>query len=397
MNELNLQKLMRLPDYEERIEVFVEALQSEINTDEEKWSKKGLYILKSLAENDANALLISLCGWTVDSIARKAMIIRDIDQTFHDSPVDAEMKVEWKDGCHKESKCWVNPQTHEVYDFDEDVFMHPENKMDVEISAVQIGIRPVAEYYTFNCVECKEDSADDIDLFWFRLKPSTKKKEGRNIERSFKSKHISEVKAGNYILFDGEMYKAKSDAYLTDTNLGKEWNFEAEGDDTPIYFYASEFPDAIVPVAKVEIVDFECVENLGDYAESMLYDSDTVVASMIYRHPLRDISLVLSVRGEVRVHFKGQTYTKPSDFPKELRELIIKHPGHWDAAAEASCSPVFVDCNNWFEFIYQESKPFSNKSYTDGITCGLNLEDMTAEQLQKEMIKLCEMIISEKN
>jgi len=52
-------------------------------------------------------------------------------------------------------------------------------------------------------------------------------------------KHISEIVEGDYLRINNTIIVATSDAYTTDTAIGKEWNFEC-GDE---YFYASEFMD----------------------------------------------------------------------------------------------------------------------------------------------------------
>ena len=63
-------------------------------------------------------------------------------------------------------------------------------------------------------------------------------------------KHISEVKTGDLILLDGDVYEATSDAYLFDSDIGKEWNVEVEGIGSHEYLYASFFVGGTVTVVE---------------------------------------------------------------------------------------------------------------------------------------------------
>ena len=53
--------------------------------------------------------------------------------------------------------------------------------------------------------------------------------------------HFSEIKEGHKVVFDDSVIVATSDAYMTKTDNGKEWNFES-GDD---YYYISDFDGAV--------------------------------------------------------------------------------------------------------------------------------------------------------
>lgn len=63
-------------------------------------------------------------------------------------------------------------------------------------------------------------------------------------------KHISEVKKGDILLVNETVLTAASDAYMTKTDGGKEWNFETTDDEVP-YVYASDV-EAYVCVLKDE-------------------------------------------------------------------------------------------------------------------------------------------------
>ena len=58
------------------------------------------------------------------------------------------------------------------------------------------------------------------------------------------TKHISEVKKGDNLIINGIVTAASSDAYMTKTDNGKEWNFESDGD----YYYAGDFENGIVDI-----------------------------------------------------------------------------------------------------------------------------------------------------
>lgn len=63
------------------------------------------------------------------------------------------------------------------------------------------------------------------------------------------SKHISEVVAGDRIIYDGQECTAEFNASMTKTGNGKEWNVECVGEDgEDIYLYASYFEEGFVHV-----------------------------------------------------------------------------------------------------------------------------------------------------
>ena len=68
-------------------------------------------------------------------------------------------------------------------------------------------------------------------------------------------KHISAIKKGDLILFNDCVYKAVSDAYMTDTDNGREWNVEVEGDGPETYLYASYFDNGMVIVLDKQSAD----------------------------------------------------------------------------------------------------------------------------------------------
>ena len=65
-------------------------------------------------------------------------------------------------------------------------------------------------------------------------------------------KHISEVVTGDVIEYSGELYTSTSSAYLTDTDIGKEWNVDVESESGESYLYASYFPNGMVFITVTE-------------------------------------------------------------------------------------------------------------------------------------------------
>lgn len=397
MSEFDIAEMLTAEDSSARAEAFVEALMSAINSDDEPWGKKGYYITKALLDNDANALLVALCGWSGESIAKKAMLIRDTDKMFHTDPVPAEMQVEWSDGHRSASPCKMNPVTHEVYDFAKAAF---ECEGECTVKQVYLMVESVDDVFEFICVQAENaDAVTSKSVFWYNPENYGRRTivDERYITHTV---HISEVKAGDIILYANATHEATTDAFQTKTEIGKEWNFEVDGSD---YIWASYLDGAMVEIVdKVERVictpegeeiKFTCDNGLAKYADSMLHDTNTIVASMSYDKGGIEVELDLMVRGEVHVRLRGEDYRKPSCFPKELRKMIEENPNEWDKKAQSY--DLIVLMNNWFEFIYTFKS--GGKQINDGIMSTYNLQTMTADELREEMVSLCRVIADEQN
>ena len=58
---------------EEFFENFCEVLMNEINSDDERYNKKGRHLLVSALNNENhNDFFVSVCGWTLESLIEKA-------------------------------------------------------------------------------------------------------------------------------------------------------------------------------------------------------------------------------------------------------------------------------------------------------------------------------------
>lgn len=68
---------------------------------------------------------------------------------------------------------------------------------------------------------------------------------------------------------------------------------------------------------------FNCTPNLSKYVDSMLFPSETVIASIsVTSDDGHKVVMDLMVRGDVDIEYKGDTYRDPVEFPDELKNLI---------------------------------------------------------------------------
>jgi hypothetical protein len=233
-------------DGEARMNAFIQAFITELNSDEIAWDKKGYQIAKAIQNNDVEGLFIALCGWSPRSIATKAMLVRDTEQEFHDDDfIDSEIIVEWSNGDTTEGECAVNPATHEVRDFNPAIMRH-------EWATIKtVGVAVGMDSELFECVPASA-ATEDPDAFWYAdpcVPVSGDIESANEQDNKWSAKHISEIQNGDIVRYGEELYLATSDAYLTATNIGKEWNFSVVGG-TEDYLYATSFEGAMVDVLR---------------------------------------------------------------------------------------------------------------------------------------------------
>ena len=137
----------------------------------------------------------------------------------------------------------------------------------------------------------------------------------------------------------------------------------------------------------MKIINFECDKNLSQYVDSMLFDSNTIIASMTCEINEHQINIDLMTRGYVNVEYKGDTYRYPSEFPQELKIKIKENPNWWDD------EDVYIDENNWFEYIYDDT--INGKTYSDGIVFEDDLSKYSVEQVKDDMVEVCKWIVNE--
>lgn len=267
-------------DAEARADMFMSTLLEEIANDEEPYQKKCRQLARALLEKDAEGVIIALCGWSTRSIAMKSLLIRDTAQEFHDDDfVNSTLIVKYVNGDTAEGECAVNPATHEVKDFNPELF---DNKYSA-VDSVSVELGNDGE-----CLLCypEDEVVFDEDAFWYAalsvVAPDNTevKKEG---DEKWVAKHISEIQNGDIVRYGEELYLATSDAYLTDTLIGKEWNFSVVGG-MEEYLYATNFEGAMVDVllpGKIEYL-FTANANWTPIQNSKFAPSANDFASMVY-------------------------------------------------------------------------------------------------------------------
>ena len=117
-------------------------------------------------------------------------------------------------------------------------------------------------------------------------------------------------------------------------------------------------------------MNFKVFQPMEEITDSMMLDSDTLICRLE-----KDGYLVeIETRGEVRVEFKGSIYTRPSEFPEELKDLIKRNPNIWGVGGD-----VFASDTNWFELFIYVGK---DRAYLTSVC--LDIEGETEEELREE-------------
>lgn len=138
----------------------------------------------------------------------------------------------------------------------------------------------------------------------------------------------------------------------------------------------------------MNIVSFNCEEDLSKYVDSMLFDNDTVIATIECEDNNQKVIIDLMVRGSVNVEYQGNTYKHPSDFPMDLKEKIKANPGWWDTEDD-----VYIDMNNWFEYIYNHT--IDDDTYSDGIMFEDDLSKYSIQMVKDAMVEVAKYIMEE--
>ena len=157
--------ILKSEDWEEKCDFFVSTFLKELESDDERYSKKGHYMLKAIKENNLEDFLIAVCGWSPESLLKKSYLIPDNNGTFLDQIIDATFISEWDDGeniC--ETGCKVNMRTHEVFDIKHCSAVHLEgfNELEAEyilIDDVQFNVYPKDQI--------DSDEGEFITSFWY--------------------------------------------------------------------------------------------------------------------------------------------------------------------------------------------------------------------------------------
>ena len=117
---------------------------------------------------------------------------------------------------------------------------------------------------------------------------------------------------------------------------------------------------------KAKSTTFECDNDLGQYTNSLLFDSNADIAYFeMTDENDNTVHLWLTVRGEKEVSLidedgnATETYRNASDYPEELINAIKNGENYED---------YYCDTNNWFEMLYGYSKAGEKETgnYVDG-------------------------------
>ena len=168
---INAMDYKRLDDEERRL-AFVESLLDAIETDRESLYKKGRDILHALETNNAEHLLIALCGWGANSLAKRARIIPDDALTFYGYDEEARLIVRWSNGKQSTSKCTINSVSFYVSEFRASVFKKYAETAEITEVVVQVQPEYTKEKNYFRCITKEDrDRTGDKLSYWYSLNP----------------------------------------------------------------------------------------------------------------------------------------------------------------------------------------------------------------------------------
>lgn len=67
---------------ENELESIIETVNNEINNDTEPYDDKAMCLLQAYIDNNVDAVLIALCGWSLESILTKSGLLEDTEGVF---------------------------------------------------------------------------------------------------------------------------------------------------------------------------------------------------------------------------------------------------------------------------------------------------------------------------
>ena len=156
-------------------------------------------------------------------------------------------------------------------------------------------------------------------------------------------------------------------------------------------------------MSELKLKNFRCNQDLSQYTSSLLFDSiDTKLADdcniILYddtdgsgdtiafgefEHEGERFNISLEIRGEIRISFDGNIYTSPLEYPEDLTSLIKAHPYDFDVCDEAAGHEIYIDNNNWFEYIFGP-----DGAMNDGYVYEQDLSKATADMIKEDMFKI---------
>ena len=114
-----ISQILNADNADEKCEHFAKSFFDSIETDDEPRSRCGRHMLKAILENSLDDFLIAVCGWSAESLMKKATILHDTDGMFHDKIEEATFISLWNgERDAVETGCKVNTETFEVFDIE---------------------------------------------------------------------------------------------------------------------------------------------------------------------------------------------------------------------------------------------------------------------------------------
>jgi hypothetical protein len=171
------QALINRPDEEQRREAFMMSLYDAIETDDEYFEKRALDVACALRSNNAQKLLVALCGWNSASIAKRAGIIPDDGYDFYKVDPGATILVHWSNGETSKAKCKVDVATNKLYGYTRRVFTAFQN--EATVTGVEVEVKPcfTKSKYIFNCITKEErNEKKDLVSYWYSPDPREDRK-----------------------------------------------------------------------------------------------------------------------------------------------------------------------------------------------------------------------------
>lgn len=121
---------------------------------------------------------------------------------------------------------------------------------------------------------------------------------------------------------------------------------------------------------------------LDKYVDSMLFNPKTEIAHSSFSYGTKTCDISLRVAGEVSIGYKGIIYSKPTDFPSELKKLIKNNDKWWHN------EDIYLDINNYFEYVCKDGKRKECTTLED------DLSRMTRTDIINNMIKLAKAFLN---
>ena len=155
-----------------KCEAFVAALCNAIKTDTESWSKKCDAVASALASNNAQELLIALCGYGAGSLAKQAMVIPDDNEEFYRTGKQATLVVYWSNEKTSQTRCRIDVTCNKVYGYNREVFSEYADSAEILWVAVEVTPRIGKDHYLRWCITKEErERTNDHVSYWYSMDP----------------------------------------------------------------------------------------------------------------------------------------------------------------------------------------------------------------------------------